>query len=196
MDPWVPPDADDGAALTRLAVAAVRARLLAEQFSPPVPERTGLLPVGASFVTLERGGALRGCIGSLEPTRPLYLDVVRNACRAMADPRLAPVTAAEWTTLDVKVSVLGPLVDLPVGSRAELLAALRPGLDGLLLTDSGRRSTFLPGVWRSLPDPDRFVAALLVKGGWPAHGWPSGLAVHRYTSVEYVHPCPRPPLPG
>src|SRR5690606_35881105 len=50
---------------------------------------------GASFVTIEVDGALAGCIGSLEPTRPLWQDVARNARgAAFADPRFDPLTGS------------------------------------------------------------------------------------------------------
>jgi AMMECR1 domain-containing protein len=48
-----------------------------------------LRALGASFVTLESGSALRGCIDSLEEARPLFLDVARNAVTAMTHPRRA-----------------------------------------------------------------------------------------------------------
>jgi AmmeMemoRadiSam system protein A len=139
---------------------------------------------------------LRGCVGTLEPARPLYVDVLRNATRAMVDPRLPEVTAADWPTLDLKVSVLRRPVPLPVNSRRELLDRLRPGIDGVLLTGSGRRATFLPAVWRKLPDPDKFLSALLVKGGWPGRGWPAGVAVAHYTCSEFADLGPRATSPG
>jgi AmmeMemoRadiSam system protein A len=184
----------EGAVLARLAVGAVAARLRGQPLDdrPPEPER--LRAPGASFVTLENRGALRGCIGTLEPVRPLYLDVTHNAVRAMTDPRLPPVTRREWPHLDVKVSVLGPPTPLPVTTVAELLAALRPGIDGLTLIAGGRRATFLPSVWHKLPEPAKFVSALLVKGGWPASSWPAGVVVARYTSTDFIDVAPRPSL--
>jgi uncharacterized protein len=184
----------DGALLARLAAAAVAVRLGGRPDAQPEADVLvvpALLEKGASFVTLERCGMLRGCIGSLEASCPLYRDVLRNAVRAMTDPRLPPVTVDDWLDLDVKVSVLGALQPLPSTTRDELLAALRPGVDGLILTDGHRRATFLPAVWDKLPEPDRYVAALLRKGGWPADGWPAGLVARRYGSREFHDPAPR-----
>ena len=73
-----------------------------------------------------------------------------------------------------------------------LLAALRPGVDGVLFVEGPRRSTFLPAVWAKLPDPQRFVAALLAKGGWPA--WSDGITAFRYASVDFADRRPREPL--
>jgi AmmeMemoRadiSam system protein A len=190
-EPGVPTPVE-GAALVALAVEAVAARLSGRHPRPGVPEFPRLLATGASFVTLERAGRLRGCIGTVAARRPLYLDVLRNARQAMTDPRLPPVTEADWPQLDVKVSVLSPPAPLPVQTRAELVRLLRPGLDGLLLADGQRRATFLPSVWVKLPDPVEFLDALLAKGGWAR--WPDELSVARYTSIEFVDPAPRPPL--
>src|SRR5439155_2929388 len=112
--------------------------------------------------------------------RPLWRDAMRNAVRAMTDPRLPPLTGADWPDLDVKVTVLGVLEPVPVADAAALVAALRPGTDGLFLTDGPRRATFLPTVWRKLPSPDTFLAALLAKGGWPAGYWSASLRASRY----------------
>ncbi|HEY3010947.1 MAG TPA: AmmeMemoRadiSam system protein A [Micromonosporaceae bacterium] len=190
----VPLAVEDGAVLARRATAAVRARLAGRPVDGRPPARPPLRALGASFVTLERDGALRGCIGSLEPVRPLFVDVTRNAVKAMTDPRLAPVYCGEWPGLDVKVSVLSHPVPLPVMDRDELLAELRPGLDGLIFADDRRRATFLPAVWTKLPEPARFVTALLDKGGWPPGDWPARLRVYRYTAVEFFDRAPRAPL--
>jgi uncharacterized protein len=184
----------EGAMLARLAVATIAARLAGAPVPADVPAAPALAAIGASFVTLEVARRLRGCIGSVDASRALYLDVIRNAQRAMRDPRLPPVTPSEWPDLDVKVSVLEGGGSLPAGARAELVEALRPGVDGVILTDGRRRSTFLPAVWAKLADPERFLAALLAKGGWPADGWPTGLVATRYTTTEYRDSAPRPPL--
>jgi len=86
---------------------------------------------GAAFVTLRRDGRLLGCIGSIEPRRPLADDVAAHAYdAAFRDPRLPAVTLDDWEHMDVEVSVLGHLERLDVHDRAGLLAAIRPGTDG------------------------------------------------------------------
>lgn len=184
----------DGLVLARLAAATVQARLRGRPVPDNVPERAVLAEPGASFVTLEAEGRLRGCIGTIEAARPLYLDVIRNAQRAMRDPRMPPVEAAEWPTLDVKVAVLTPGGTIPAGTRAEFVEALRPGVDGVLITDGQRRATFLPAVWAKLPGPERFVDSLLAKGGWPTDGWPAGLQASTYITSEFRDASPREPL--
>ncbi len=187
-------DPTDGTELARLAVGALAAHLCRQPFIPAQPASVVLGRPGASFVTLECAGVLRGCVGTIEVARPLWRDVVRNAVRAAADPRLPAVTADEWPDLDIKLSVLSLPEPVPAPAARELAARLRPGVDGLLLSDGVRRATFLPAVWAKLAEPDRFVAALLVKGGWPVGSWPVGLIAHRYTAVEFHDRAPRAAL--
>ncbi len=179
--------------LTGLAVQVIRERFAGRPYAPPRPEQPALLEPGASFVSLERAGILRGCIGTLEPARPLYLDVARNAARATNDPRLPALTADEWPDLEVTIAVLAPPEPLPSGDLAGLTAALRPGVDGLILSGRGRRATFLPSVWRKLPEPARFVAALLAKGGWSS-AEADRLTAQRYAVTEFRDVAPRGPL--
>jgi AmmeMemoRadiSam system protein A len=141
---------------------------------------------GAGFVTLRARGALLGCIGSLVPRRPLGVDVAANAAAAaFDDPRLPPVTPLDLPEMEVHVSVLGPLHPVAVRGRDDLLARLRPGVDGLVVEADGRRATFLPSVWQQLPDPEDFIEALWAKAGWPAGYWPVSLQVSSYVVHEF-----------
>lgn len=186
-------------------LVALARRAVATSFDalPPTPasllDAAADLPAlarrAATFVTLERDGALRGCIGTLTALRPLGFDVIRNARLAARDPRLPPVAAAEVPALRVTVTILSPSEPLAVRDFGELLDRLRPGEDGLTFKDaSGRRATFLPSVWSSLPEPERFVAALLRKGRWPRQlwagdmrkaAWPEDLAAEHYRGDSF-----------
>jgi hypothetical protein len=146
----------------------------------------GLAGPGATFVTLTRDGTLLGCIGSLAAVQPLGVDVARNAAAAaFDDPRLPAVTTSDLEAMHVHVSVLGPLEPVPVDGWDGLLAAVRPGVDGLLLQAPGHRATLLPSVWRSLPEVQPFVAALWFKAGLRPGAWPDGLSVQRYATEEF-----------
>jgi uncharacterized protein len=184
----------DGAVLARLATEMVRACLMGEPVDGRPPTSRALRAFGSSFVTLERAGTLRGCIGTLEAVRPLYRDVARNAGRAMVDPRLEPVTPDEWPQLEVSVSVLSRSEPLAARGLTELCALLRPHVDGLILTVGSQQATFLPTVWERLPDPADFIAALLDKGGWAHDRLPIGALAHRYTASEFHDGWPREPL--
>ena len=160
------------------------------QHGTPLPVRPEDWPEelrrkAASFVTLRRRGALRGCVGSLEPHRPLVVDVAENAYKAaFCDTRFAPLERHELGDLEVHVSVLGPLEHLDVRSEAELLARLRPGIDGLVLCEGPRRATFLPAVWESLSSPEAFLRALEEKAGLAGRPWSSKREAYRYSVRE------------
>ncbi len=150
----------------RAVVHAVRQRRPLEVAYEQCPQ--GLWAPGACFVTLRKDGELRGCIGSLEPRRPLAQDVAHNAgAAALRDPRFHAVRPDELAGLQVEVSVLGPARRLSFTSERDLLGQLRPGVDGVILEDpmGERRATFLPSVWESLPEPSEFIGQLLRKGG-------------------------------
>ncbi|MBB4264939.1 AmmeMemoRadiSam system protein B [Roseospira visakhapatnamensis] len=137
---------------------------------------------GAAFVTLTRAdGGLRGCIGSLEARRPLAQDVAGHAFNAACrDARFPPVTADELPGLTVSISVLTPPMPLPFADRDDLLQAMRPGVDGLILEDRGRRGVFLPQVWEQVPEPEVFLAHLLRKAGLADSHWSDDVRLWRF----------------
>jgi len=107
--------------------------------------------------------------------------VVENArAAAFYDPRFPPLERRELGGLDIHLSVLTPSEPLPAASEAELLAALAPGEDGLILEEGPRRSTFLPQVWESLPEPRDFLRQLKRKAGLPPDHWSPDLRFRRY----------------
>ena len=136
---------------------------------------------GAAFVTLRKHGRLRGCIGSLRAYRALIEDVVNNAyAAALQDPRFPCVHPDEVGELSIHLSVLGTPSHMTCPDEPSLLAALRPGVDGLILADGERRATFLPSVWEELPSPTEFVRALKHKMGVSADYWSATLTISRY----------------
>ena len=176
----------DEESLFRLGDESIRAGLDGRSASDP---RLAALPPGlrqhaAVFVTLLVVDELNGCIGSLDP-EPLGPAVSRLAWdAAFADPRLPRLGWAEYPELSMKISLLSELAPVEAASREELVAGLRPGLDGLLLDAGGRRATFLPAVWETLPEPVDFVDQLQAKAGVPAGSWPAGTRAWRYVATE------------
>jgi MEMO1 family protein len=155
----------DQAGKTLLAIArsAVEAKLFG---SAQTVEADWLRQAGATFVTLTRDGALRGCIGSLEARRPLGVDVAENAvAAALRDPRFAPMTPEEWPSVRVEVSLLSAPKPMRFADEADLLSQIRVGEDGLILECDGRRATFLPQVWETLPEKTLFLRELVRKAG-------------------------------
>lgn len=125
-----------------------------------------LRPVRATFVTLNIDGRLRGCIGTLEARLPLVEDVTLHAFgAAFQDPRFQAVTAREVDLLDYHVSILTPNEPMDIRDEEDLLAQLRPGIDGLVIEKGHHRATFLPSVWSSLAEPRDFLHQLKLKAG-------------------------------
>jgi AmmeMemoRadiSam system protein A len=99
----------------------------------------------ASFVTLTLNGALRGCIGSVTAHRALHEDIADSAWKAaFGDPRFKPLTAEELAAVKVDVSILSQARPIAVNSEAELINALDPDRDGLILRDGRHQALFLP----------------------------------------------------
>lgn len=141
---------------------------------------------GASFVTLKLNGELRGCIGCLEAYRPLIDDVSRNAySAAFSDPRFLPLTDDEFPNLEMHISVLNPAEEISFESESDLIRQLRPGIDGLILSEGSLKGTFLPSVWEQLPNPEAFLKQLKRKAGLPADYWSDSIRVSRYTTTSF-----------
>lgn len=142
------------------------------------PELTELR---ATFATLQLNQQLRGCIGMLEPIRPLAQDIAENAySAAFRDPRFPPLEAYEFDDLDVHLSILTPSAPVLFSSEQDLLSQLQPGIDGLILEEGHRRGTFLPSVWESLPEPEQFLRQLKRKAGLLPGYWSPNIRIFRY----------------
>lgn len=92
-----------------------------------------------AFVSLHRGGDLRGCIGTIAPTAAtLAEEIVHNAIQAAtADPRFPPLTAAELSGLDISVDVLHE-------PEPAVLEDLDPRAYGVIVSADWRRGLLLP----------------------------------------------------
>ena len=130
-----------------------------------LPQR--LREEGASFVTLlGPGEELRGCIGTVEAHAPLAHDVQRNAVgSALRDPRFFPVRPDELDGLKIELSVLTPPRRLDYDGPDDLVAAIRPEIDGVIVEKDWHRATLLPSVWQKIPDPAQFLSTLCLKAG-------------------------------
>jgi AmmeMemoRadiSam system protein A len=101
-----------------------------------LPRRAGV------FVTLRKGGQLRGCIGTITPTYPsLAQEVMANARQAaFSDPRFSPVASTELLDLGYSVDVLGE--PEPIGGMEDL----DPKRFGVIVEASNRRGLLLPNL--------------------------------------------------
>lgn len=146
-----------------------------------------LMERGASFVTLQKSGELRGCIGSLTAWRPLWEDVAAHAWNAaFEDPRFSPVKASELSLISLKISILTPPEPLLFDSEVDLLSKLQPGVDGLTIRSGRCQATFLPAVWEQLPEPEDFLVHLKLKAGLRADAFPKDLKAERYGTDEFA----------
>jgi hypothetical protein len=154
--------------------------------SPHAPYRGGRLDQpGACFVTLKIDGALRGCIGSPIAHRALGEDLADNAFKAaFRDPRFPPLSPQELERLSLSVSLLTAPEPMSFTDQADLLNQLRPGVDGLIIEDGGRRALFLPAVWEQLPDKEAFLAHLKHKAGMAVDHWSSHFKASRFQAEE------------
>jgi len=125
----------------------------------------------AAFVTLRKGKderwELRWCIGSLIPTRFLWQDIIINAKNAaFRDPRFPPLTEQELSwPLFLEISVLSHPYPVEFQTIHDLLQALREKKPWVIIQLGSRQATFLPSVWKELPDEEQFLIHLLLKAG-------------------------------
>jgi AmmeMemoRadiSam system protein A len=183
---------EEKTALLRLARSSVEG-YVKNGTVPPAPDELAsrwphLSGMRACFVTLRIAGDLRGCIGSLEPRRPLIEDVRMNAvAAAVSDTRFRPVGVEELPHIDYEISILDrprPLQGVAINELPEWLGKNKPGL---IIEYHGRRSTFLPSVWEDLPDPYEFLDRLCRKQGSPGDCWRDPSArLSTYGSIKFA----------
>jgi AmmeMemoRadiSam system protein A len=177
-------DSELGLSLIRVARSAIGA-----EFGLPAdrcPEHGALNGFGATFVTLTQAGHVRGCIGTLQAVRPLRVDVHENAIgAAFRDPRFPPLVRDEFDITAVEVSLLSASEPLTFTSEEDLLARLRPDIDGVTIEYGPNRATFLPQVWQTLCEPQRFMAELKRKAGLPIDFWDAQMNVSRYQVTKW-----------
>ena len=152
----------------------------AASFPPP------LRALRNTFVTLEVDGRLRGCVGSVAPTRPLVADVADNAHRAAtSDPRFPPMTPEEADRAQISIAILSHQQPIACETEADLIARLRPGTDGVMVTEGTHRGLFLPKVWSTFDQPGQFLAHLKAKAGIAADHWSGDIQVVRFTAEAF-----------
>ena len=136
------------------------------KLSPALIEKRGC------FVTLEKKGNLRGCIGYIQPVKSLCECVMENAVNAATqDPRFPEINFDELNAITIEISALTVPEPLQIKNRKTLLQILVPGRDGVILSNGWKKSTFLPQVWGHFVDKESFLNALCEKGGMPGGCW-------------------------
>ena len=167
----------EGAYLLKIARKAIETYLKSHErleIKPSDVPGKRLAEDGACFVTLYVGKdrSLRGCIGSLEASRPLVFDVADNALNsAFGDPRFPKVRPDEMKDIKIEISVLTPPRKLEVSSANDLLKKLAPRKYGLTIEKGWARATFLPVVWDELKEKEDFLSHLCMKAGLEPDAW-------------------------
>jgi len=137
--------------------------------------------ISGVFVTLHKKGQLRGCIGEIFPSRPLYKAVMTQAINAgLNDRRFPQVKASELGDIDFEISVLTP--PQPVASAADIVV----GKHGVVLKKAERSAVFLPQVaveqdW----DRETMLTELSQKAGLPADAWREGASFEVFEAIVF-----------
>ena len=127
--------------MARVAVGVAARALPTGALEAAMREESRVALHASAFVTLTEDGELRGCMGILDPDRPVLDSVAEAAaCATRTDPRFRPVEPHELGRIEVDVSVLGPLV-----RQADPLG-FRLGVDGVVVRQGARRGLLLPEV--------------------------------------------------
>ncbi len=139
----------------------------------------------ASFVTLTENNELRGCIGSLYPHQELWKDIVENAVHAaFDDPRFPPLEKNELSKIKIEISILSSPKKIIFKNDKQLLEKIDKKM-GLILKKGFNSSTFLPQVWKEIPDKINFLEHLSVKAGLEKDSWKnSEIYFYRAESIK------------
>lgn len=125
----------------------------------------------ACFVTLTLNGELRGCIGSLYPSKELWEDVRDNSINAaFHDFRFQKLTEEELEEIKIEVSSLSLPKKIEYISEKDLLLRINPGR-GYILKKGNFSSTFLPQVWETIPNKIEFLENLSLKAKLNKNAW-------------------------
>lgn len=180
-------DAATRYSLLRIARAAIARAIGAEREEPGaelIPNPQSLIPGdfrAGAFVTLRANGDLRGCIGYPEPELPLIETIERCAVSvAMSDPRFPALSSSELGTIELEISVLGP-IEL-AGDISDVVV----GRHGLIAERGHRRGLLLPQVaieWRW--DAAEFASQTCIKAGLPRDAWKTGATLYRFEAEVF-----------
>lgn len=153
-----------------------------------------------AFVTLNTynvsGNPLRGCIGYIEPTYPLY-DVIHrvSVSSATEDPRFPSVSLKEMDNIIIELSILTPPKLIEVKDPKDYLDKIVIGRDGLIAEKGMRRGLLLPQVpvdhdrnW----DVETFLSHTCQKAWLPSDSWKEkGTKIYSFQAILFEEVKPR-----
>ena len=153
--------------LLRLARSSLESAVRRTLLPSLGPCDASLLEPRGAFVTLREGGELRGCIGYIDPLKPLAHTVREvTAKAALEDLRFPPVGPDELAGIGIEISVLSPL------ARVDQITDIELGTHGLMIEFEKNRGLLLPQVpvengW----DRETFLTQTAKKAGLPPFIW-------------------------
>jgi AmmeMemoRadiSam system protein B/AmmeMemoRadiSam system protein A len=167
--------------LLQLVYSTVDLYVREKKFPVFRPNSANLQKKCGAFVTLNKGGKLRGCIGFIEPVLPLHQAVMQaSVYAATRDARFKPVTSDELDDLDVEISVLTPLRKIINPNM------VTPGKHGLVIAKDGKRGLLLPQVavehnWTR----ETFLERTCLKAGLPRDAWRTGADIFVFEAIVF-----------
>ena len=145
------------------------------------------------FVTLNKPGGLRGCIGFPMPEKKLSYAIIEGAIAAATeDPRFPPVTTKELDDITFEVTVLTPPMKIDVSDPMEYLTKIKVGRDGLIVRHSFYSGLLLPQVpgeygW----NVEEFLQHTCHKAGLEKDFWKSGKAkIEKFEGIVFKEETP------
>lgn len=150
---------------------------------PPLPDAPpeALTQSLGVFVSIHNGRELRGCIGNILATSPLYQSTAECAvAAAVGDPRFMPLTRGELDSIEFEISVLSPL------DYVRDLKQIQVGKHGLLISKRNARGLLLPQValehgWSR----ERFLEETCKKAGLKSDDWKEGATIQSFTALVF-----------
>jgi AmmeMemoRadiSam system protein A len=167
--------------LLQIARNSVRSYLLSESALLPDVPAGQLTEQHGIFVSIHKCSELRGCIGNVHPTGPLFRSAAECAiAAAVGDPRFVPLMLRELDEVEFEISVLSPL------ERVQNLAEIEVGRHGLLVTKKSARGLLLPQVARTFGwNRERFIEETCKKAGLRPDDWKDGTTIHCFSAFVF-----------
>tara|TARA_Y100000310_G_C20674037_1_gene811864 strand:+ start:37 stop:627 length:591 start_codon:yes stop_codon:yes gene_type:complete len=141
------------------------------------------------FVTLNKEGKLRGCIGFPEAVYPLYEGVIKAAqSAAYSDPRFSAVLQDELSLISIEVSVLSKPMLIKVKKALEYIDEIKVGRDGLIIRSNQGSGLLLPQVATEYNwDSKTFLEQTCVKAGLSPDSWQDikEISVYKFQSQVF-----------
>jgi AmmeMemoRadiSam system protein A len=178
--------AADQELLFKVARDSIKAHLKGEQAVLPQTTSPVLSQPRGLFVTLNRQGRLRGCIGYLEAVIPVLAAVQEMAlAAAFRDPRFPPLREEELADLEVEISILSPM------RLIKDVDEIQVGRHGLFMARGPCRGLLLPQVATEYGwDRFTFLQQTCRKAGLPADAWKDPATKIYVFSADILHEPP------